>query len=210
MLLDEILPNFATSDFDFLAALPISSCNVLPQNSTLQALTGLQDGVRPPLQYGRRSTVAAVRAAPPPQYGRRRVSASRQRFLDDAGRPLPGDGSSGTSPVRRQSVRTTFGLDATVGGYVGAMSDSSARALRHLAKRLLQSATHTTERPRGAATESRVDGRGTDGRGEGLHPGGEWGEATKICWENFQARWGMPSSSHITETLQRNQTTIKL
>eukprot|EP00877_Chromochloris_zofingiensis_P002712 jgi/Chrzof1/12441/Cz06g34230.t1 len=101
------------------------------------------------------------------------------------------------SPVRRQSVRTTFGLDATVGGYVGAMSDSSARALRHLAKKLLQSATHTTERPRGAATESRVDGTGTDGRGEGLHPGGEWGEATKICWENFQARWGMPSSSNV-------------
>eukprot|EP00877_Chromochloris_zofingiensis_P013319 jgi/Chrzof1/8240/Cz03g02200.t1 len=69
--------------------------------------------------------------------GRRRVSASRQRFLGDAARPLPGDGSSGTSPVRRQSVRTTFGLDATVGGYVGAIWDSSARALRHLAKELL-------------------------------------------------------------------------
>eukprot|EP00877_Chromochloris_zofingiensis_P003159 jgi/Chrzof1/12844/Cz07g09120.t1 len=82
--------------------------------------------------------VAAVRAAPPPQYGRRRVSASRQRFLGDAVRPLPGDGSSDTSPVRRQSVRTTFGLDATVGGYVGAIWDSSARALRHLAKELLQ------------------------------------------------------------------------
>eukprot|EP00877_Chromochloris_zofingiensis_P009019 jgi/Chrzof1/4370/Cz14g10200.t1 len=112
----------------------IDHCNVLPQTSTLQALTGPQDGLRPPLQYGRRSMVAAVRAAPPPQYGRRRVSASRQRFLGDAARPLPGDGSSGTSPVRRQSVRTTFGLDATVGGYVGAIWDSSARALRHLAK----------------------------------------------------------------------------
>eukprot|EP00877_Chromochloris_zofingiensis_P001423 jgi/Chrzof1/11281/Cz05g30140.t1 len=114
-----------------------SDCNVLPQNSTLQALTGPQDGLRPPLQYGRRSMVAAVRAAPPPQYGRRRVSASRQRFLGDAARPLPGDGSSGTSPVHRQGVRTTFGLDATVGGYVGAIWDSSARALRHLAKELL-------------------------------------------------------------------------
>eukprot|EP00877_Chromochloris_zofingiensis_P004414 jgi/Chrzof1/13974/Cz08g19280.t1 len=105
---------------------------------------------------------------------------------------------STTSCMASDSVVSSCGLSKVSTTQLGSAHscDPSPRSWGVPGARGGGGVTHTTGSPRGAATESRVDGRGTDGRGGEDYTLGEiGGKLPKFAGRISKARWGMPSSS---------------